>query len=364
VSARGTTWLVGLLMVASVVQSAQPVRKDPARLYRLQQTVFREAASRIAPCIVTIETIGGTPPRRGAHGRSGFIVADGPTTGLIWSSDGLVLTSSFNFVRDPSVITVTLHDDRRFVGELLARDEVRKLAMLRIEAHDLPIPKWVTEPSSIRVGQWAIALGRGFGGSDCSINVGIVSGLNRQSGLAIQTDARLSPVNYGGPLVDIAGRVLGLCVPMGTKTGEMAGIELYDSGLGFAIPYDQSAASAENLAMGHSLRRGLLGVRIDTRVRDKVIIAGVANPSPARRAGMKRADQIVAINDKLIDGALDLRRAMASRRAGQRVKVRVLRDGQEIEMEMVLAVPEDLGKIPPVETEPEDTPLSDDEPKP
>lgn len=361
---------------------------DTMALYRAQQVVFREAMNRVAPSVVTIETIGGTQPlapvpttrptekpepgkpqgRRPVSPGAAFIVAEGPTTGLIWTSDGLILTSSFNFVRDPSVITVTLADGRRFVGELLARDEVRKLAMVRIQAAGLPVPDWVTRPADIRVGQWSLALGRGFGGLQCGISAGIISGLNRQSGLAVQTDAKLSPANYGGPLINIEGRVIGLCVPMGMTQGEMAGVELYDSGLGFVVPHAQAALSAKDLAVGHNLRRGLLGVAIDPRLPTKVVVSGVADPSPARNAGIRVSDQITAIDEQPVEILADLRRVLAARLAGEWIKIRLRRDGRDLDLELILAVPEDLGPLPqqappaPVDMPGDDHPPDEEEP--
>src|SRR5207253_11404701 len=127
-------------------------------------SVVRAAVSRIAPSIVTIETVGGAqpngeqppasrpsgmePPGRGGrqrHGQQpGFRVADGPTTGLIWSADGWIISSSFNFVRNPIVTTVLIADrgsgrPRRFVAKLVARDLIRRIALLKIDAPDLPV---------------------------------------------------------------------------------------------------------------------------------------------------------------------------------------------------------------------------------
>jgi serine protease Do len=280
-------------------------------------------------------------------------LADGPTTGLVWSADGLIVTSNFNFLRQPSVITVVLADGRRFVGELLARDEVRNLAMLKVNASDLPVATWLPETDNPRVGQSVLALGRGFGGPACSVNLGIVSGLDRMGGLAIQTDARLSPANFGGPLIDFAGRVLGICVPMGLGDEPVAGVEWYDSGVGFAIPGTQVLASAEHLAVGHSLRRGLIGVLLDPQASGPVRVLKVADPSPARRADLRQGDEIVVVAGRRIENYLDLRRALRSRRAGERVDVRVRRSREEIDLPIMLAVPEDIGPLPAATSQPD-----------
>ncbi|HOW70593.1 MAG TPA: trypsin-like peptidase domain-containing protein [Phycisphaerae bacterium] len=351
--------LTGLAMMALPGNPAT----DPADALRAEQDAFRRAVARVAPCVVTIETIGGTQPGRrqptsgpAFGGREaappGFIVADGPTTGLIWSADGLILTSAFNFVRDPSLITVVLSDRRRFVGELIARDEVRRLAMVRVPATGLPVPQWVGDEGEVRVGQRVLALGRGFGGPFCSITAGIVSGLNRMSGLAIQTDARLSPASFGGPLIDLDGRVIGLCVPFGMGNDLLSGVEWYDSGIGFAIPAWQVRASGTDLSTGHSLRRGMLGVVLDAKGNAPPTIRLLADRSPALRAGLKAGDAIVAIDGKPVTAYSDLTRLMRSRCAGQWVKVRVRRGAQEVDLEVVLAVPEDVGSLNPPASEP------------
>jgi len=370
--------LVFTLVIYLPAESFLSAQSTPASLYRDQQKLFQDAVQKVSPYMVTIETVGGTQPPAQARvdtqpadsdesekqrkpevipgAGSSFIIADGPTTGLIYSPDGLILTSTFNFVRNPSVITVVLHDGRRFVGELLARDEIRKLAMIKIEANHLPVPKWITNQDHIQVGQWAIALGRGFGrlhtqgdiessGQASSISVGIISGLNRISSLAIQTDARLSPANFGGPLIGIQGRLLGICVPMSIHPGQLAGVEWYDSGIGFAIPYWQIKKTAEDLAVGHNIRRGLLGVAIDQQVTDGVRISGIANPSPAQRYGLQAGDSIIAINDQTITNYTDLKRIMRPLPAGQWIKLRIMRDDEERELKIILAVPEDLGKF-------------------
>lgn len=346
--------LVELVVMALPVESIT----QPADTLRAEQDAFRKAVARVAPCVVTIETIGGTQPGgkqptsrpawvRREERPPGFIVADGPTTGLIWSADGLILTSAFNFVRDPSVITVVLSDGRRFVGELIARDEVRRLAMIRIQATGLPVPDWINGESDVRVGQRTLALGRGFGGPTCSVAAGIVSGLNRMSGLAIQTDARLSPASFGGPLIDLDGRVIGLCVPFGMGDDLVSGAEWYDSGIGFAIPAWQIRASAPDLSAGHSLRRGMLGVVLEGKADAPPAVRMLADRSPALRAGLQVGDAIVAVDGKPVTSYAGLTRLMRPRCAGQWVKVRVRRGEQEIELEVILAVPEDIGSVNP-----------------
>ena len=114
---------------------------------------------------------------------------------------------------------------------------VTRLALLKVDATDLPAPVWA-EPDALQVGRWALAAGFGHGTSQPALNVGVISGLNRMAGLALQTDAKISPANYGGPLFDCDGRLLGICVPMGMGEDDIAGVEWYDSDTGFVITHD------------------------------------------------------------------------------------------------------------------------------
>ncbi|RMF72844.1 MAG: PDZ domain-containing protein [Planctomycetota bacterium] len=351
----------------SVTASDDPVS---AVALREQQLVFRAAMSRIAPAIVRIDTIGGALPvvQRGdsdsGHAAPGFRQADGPTTGVVWSSDGLIVTSSFNFVREPSVIMVTTADDRRHVARLVARDYVARLAVLRIDARDLPAPRWLPL-DQVRVGQWALAAGFGHGSAQPAMSVGIISAVGRVNALAVQTDARISPANYGGPLFDIEGRSVGVCVPLAATEDQSAGVEWYDSGIGFAIPFDVLRERIERLARGEDLRRGYLGVALETTepvVGEAPADSQPAQPAagvrivddpvgPAAAAGLQKGDVITAIHGVATPSLVALRRQLARHAAGDAVEVSYVRDGEAANAAIVLASSEDL--VEPQEDEPQ-----------
>lgn len=339
---------------------------DPElELMRATQEAFRGVASGAKRYLVRIETLGGSQPRafvqaapsddpsrqkksqnpfRESTGSS-FRVADGPTTGIIYSSDGLIISSSFNFVREPLLITVSFSDGRRLAAELVARDQVRKLALLKVDATDLPVPKWY-DVRDVRVGQWAVSLGLGFGGDAPSITVGIISAVNRMSGNAIQTDAKLSPANYGGPLCDLSGRFLGICVPMAQRPGELAGVEMYDSGVGFALTKGRVDEIVAVLKTGRSLYRGWLGIQIDRRQREAVVVGRLADPSPMRSAGVRAGDKIIGAGDKPILHYGHLVQALYMTPAGETVRMKMERDGEAFEVDVTLARVTELGPLP------------------
>lgn len=324
-----------------------------------QQLVFQRALGNVAPAIVRIDTIGGAQPvRLETNGMqpqrvaAGFRQADGPTTGLIWSSDGYILTSSFNFVRDPVVITTTLADGRRFVARLIARDRPARLALLKIDATDLPTPQWAA-CDRLHAGQWALAAGLGHGGAAPAVSVGILSALRRMSGQAVQTDAKISPANYGGPLFDVEGRVIGICVPMGPGEDELAGVEWYDSGIGFAVHHDYVRRRVPRLAQGHDLHRGLIGVFFDTHEpvvgAEPDVSEGNAPPTvgglriigetrgPAAEAGLQADDVITHVDGEPTLRPADFRRIVARKAAGDTISVTYRRADRSASIDLRLA---------------------------
>ncbi len=162
---------------------------------------------------MTIESYGGVGARLGEIGgirKQG----EGNTTGVMITPDGYILTSTFNFIQQPPVISVIPSDGKRRFARLLGRDDTRKICLLKIDDVDnMPVPE-MADIDEIKVGQWAISLGVGYGDISPALSMGIVSAKNRIGGRAIQTDANISPANYGGPLIDIDGRMLGICVPI------------------------------------------------------------------------------------------------------------------------------------------------------
>lgn len=352
-SDRIPRWLCLLAFVLSFgLDLPTATADDDVVMLRATQDAFRRVARKLRPSLVRIETVGGSQPPsrlledpteedeeekqrqrarnlfRDAPGSS-FTVADGPTTGLVYDSNGLIIASSFNFVREPLVIFAVLHDGRRLPAELVARDKVRKIALLRVEADDLQEPEWKAG-EDVRIGDWAVALGLGFGGDRPSVTAGIISAKNRMHGNAIQTDAKLNPANYGGPLADIEGRVVGLCVPMAQRPGELAGVEFYDSGIGFVLPKKRIDEIVEVLKTGKSFYRGWLGISVWPRRTGGAHIRKVASPSPAYAGGIREDDRIRWAEGQKVDKFQDLVQAIYMIPAGEEVFITIERDVYEL----------------------------------
>ncbi|MCH7987779.1 MAG: PDZ domain-containing protein, partial [Planctomycetes bacterium] len=329
VSRRIELFVVVLWAFAACVPASSAAEKS---VEALEEQAFKQAAAYVSPSIVRILTTGG----QDRIGR--ILTGTGPTTGVVVSADGYVISSAFNFASRPSSILVELPDERRFSARLVATDRARMLTLLKIDVSGL-IPVQAAEKKSLRVGQWAIALGRTFNNPQPSMSVGIVSALKRIWGRAVQTDAKVSPVNYGGPLVDIQGRVIGILVPLSMKgTGATAGVEWYDSGIGFAIPMEDVYASLERLKTGKDLKPGLMGVIMRGRdfLAGKPIIDLVRAGSPAEIAGFKRGDVIVEIDGNSIRRQAEVKMALGNKYAGETVTVVVERKGKTHRAEVTL----------------------------
>lgn len=320
-----------LLLLVTTTVFAQDRSGDVAGL---EEQAFKQAAALVAPSLVRIETVGGLD-RVGQ-----VLVGTGPTTGIVVSREGYIISSSFNFIAKPASILVSLPDGRRLPAEQVANDKVKMLTLLKVAADNL-IPAQAAPVESFRVGQWSIALGRTFDdptGSP-SISVGAVSALNRVWGKAIQTDAKVSPVNYGGPLVDIEGRVLGVLVPLSPQAqGEIAGVEWYDGGIGFAIPLAEVYASLERLKEGKDLFPGLMGITLKGRdmYADKPVIDRVRYGSPAQQAGFKEGDEIVELDGKKVERQTQILHVMGSKYAGDKVTLRAKRGEESVSHELTL----------------------------
>ncbi|HJT30965.1 MAG TPA: PDZ domain-containing protein [Pirellulales bacterium] len=298
-----------------------------------EEESFQAAALRVAPSIVSIETVGGI------ERVDQVLLGTGPTTGLIVSSDGYVITSSFSFAQKPASVLVILADGTRLPAAVVATDHSRLLVLLKIDAgRPLPVPEPVEE-AEIRVGWWSIAVGRAFDIEQPNLSVGIVSAVDRVGGKALQTDAKISPTNYGGPLVDIRGRVLGVLSPLSpTKGSELSGVEWYDSGIGFAVPLAHINRVLPRLKDGHDLKPGLLGVNLQGGdiYANPAVVAACRPKSPAYNAGLKPQDTIIGLDGHTIARQSQLLDQIGSHYAGDRVKLTVRRGDEELIRELEL----------------------------
>ncbi|MCA8957577.1 MAG: trypsin-like peptidase domain-containing protein [Planctomycetes bacterium] len=334
------------LLAGALSAQGSPIRYDFAAM----QNVLHAAMDKVGPSTVTVQTFGGTrktdakwqpkpAPTPGAKkppgkkkppplGMSGFAQSHGATTGIVLSADGWVLISKFALNYDPTTILITLADGRSFTAVRKGEDVSRQIALVKVDATDLPVPEFV-DPKTIKVGSWAFVLGRTFGAKDPSVHMGVVSATRRVFGRALQTDAYTSPANYGGPVVDIEGRVMGIAVPM-DATGRKANIDLYDSGIGFAATISDIPQLIEKMKAGEILHRGYLGIDMDhSHLGPGAKISKVAPKGAAHRAGLKKDDVVVEIDGVKVENSFHLQMLVGIKMAGDSVYVKVRSKDEE-----------------------------------
>lgn len=354
---RGSSLTLWTLAAVTATLLAAPLRADDS-IDQLQEQAVKEAVRRVAPSVVKIETSGGTEVIRAGRGPRGSVIRRGmgPTTGVIVTPEGHILSSAFNFANKPATIRVALPGlNERRVARVIATDQTRMLTLLKVV--DLPAGSKLAVPAAVPraemvIGQTAIAVGRTLASetdSPPSVSVGILSALDRIWGKAIQTDAKVSPTNYGGPLIDLQGRVQGILVPASPQAeGETAGFEWYDSGIGFAIPLADVNAALPRMLKGTEkepvvLKRGFLGVTMrSTDMYEAVPTIGTILPgSAAEKAGLKTGDVVKAIDGKAISNYAQMQHLLGKRYEGDAVALKVERDKKEVEIaRIVLGAPD------------------------
>lgn len=300
------------------------------------QKAYEDAEKAIAPWIVRIETIGG----REKVGDE--LTSDGATTGVLLDAEGHIVSSAFNFMHEPSSILVRLSDGTKKVAKQLAVDHSRMLTLLKVENIELDFLKnaettdGIAVPhvskNEIKLGQWAIALGAALSNEESNISVGIISGKDRIWGKAIQTDAAVSPNNYGGPLVDLRGRVMGILAPLSMMSDEVTGgAELYDGGVGMAVTIDELIAALPKLKQGISLYPCKPGFAFKQNAlfTGRAVVETVPPNSPAVAAGLKPGDLVVKINGQEVSNALKAEIILRRLYAGDEIELTYKRDGAE-----------------------------------
>ena len=349
-------FLVTSLLLSTVIPAQRVTAQQadsPLQSLQILPRVFRAAEKAVRPTLVTIESFGGVSA---VAGKIGGIRSrgEGNTTGVMISPDGYVVTSTFNFITRPPVITVITSDGKRRVAKLLGRDNIRKLCLLKIDdVQDMPVPEWVAADEVV-VGQWSLSLGVGYGDLSPAMSIGIISAKNRVGGRAIQTDANVSPANYGGPLIDLQGRVIGICVPLSPGSQAVgAGVEWYDSGIGFAIPLANADDLIERLKDGETIEPAFLGIQsmLDSHEGGVAIVEALPGGA-AKKAGLQPGDVITQFNDQPVANPVELGALINKHESGDKVTLTIERAGEDepLQLEVQLgSAPPPKGKAKPLE---------------
>jgi serine protease Do len=264
----------------------------------------------------------------------------GSGSGFIISPDGYLLTND-HVVANASRVTVTLSDRRQFPAEVIGRDPNTDVAVLKIEANDLPVVR-LGSAEGLEVGDWVLALGYPLSLGE-TVTAGIVSAKGRSLGIMrqnrnaaaplehfIQTDAAINPGNSGGPLVNLRGEVVGINTAIASPTGTYAGY-------GFAVPIQLARRVAEDLIRHGVVHRPRIGVEIRDVEPADVEVFGLANANgsvvatlqdgPARDAGVRLGDVIVAMDGAVVPHTSALMERIALRQPGERITLDIIRYG-------------------------------------
>jgi serine protease Do len=257
-------------------------------------------------------------------------------SGFIIDPDGYVVTNN-HVIDKAEEITVTVNGGDQYSARIIGRDPKTDLAVLKIEANE-PLPYvQFGDSDAAQVGDWVIAVGNPFGLGG-SVSAGIISARGRdiRSGPFddyLQVDAPINRGNSGGPLFDREGKVIGINTAIFSPSGGSVGI-------GFAIPSAMAKTIVEQLKQSGQVERGFLGVHIqevskeiaqslDLDEAKGALIARVESDGPAEEAGLKTGDLILEFNGQKVDRLKDLPRLVAAAKAGEKSKLRILRDGNE-----------------------------------
>jgi serine protease Do len=301
------------------------------------ETVFAAAVRKVAPSVVSIrvEWKPGKETVLASGGLRPFKRGVGPVTGVIVGADGLVVTSDFNVTSDAKSVKVRLADGREFEAKVLGRDFSRGLQLLQIDVKDLPAPRFA-ESAGMKVGRWALTCGVGEDSSGLALSVGIVSATERIAGRVMQLDASTNPSNYGGPVVDVEGNVMGIITTL-MPAGSNEGILLYDSGVGFAVPAADVLKTLGKLHLGEDIHPVFLGIRFDARkMAGGAAVIEVLRDTGAATAGIRPRDVIIQFNSEPIDTSFKLLHAIGRCHVDDVVRFKVIRDGKELELTATL----------------------------
>ena len=363
-------WAQPLVPPQAPTPEAPPSHSSALGLLHQLDEGFVDLFNKVAPSVVVIDTTGkasvsNEPDENDSQAfdfffrspdpdsRKQFRMPEPPSksegSGFIIRADGYIATNQ-HVVDGAAKITVKLKDGRTFPAKVIGGDERTDIAVIKIEAANLPVAQ-LGNSDSVRTGQIVCAIGVPFE-QDYSFAIGCVSGKGRSKLTTtvtyedyIQTDALINPGNSGGPLFDVDGRVIGM----------VALIHKYQRGLGFAIPSNMLKGVTEQMITSGKVVRPWLGIRIDTlgedsALRDQfqgidkgVIVTTIEADSPVAKSDLRPADVITEVDGVPVETARELQKIVLTKKIGQALTLTVWRNGK------TLKVPVSTGELPAAE---------------
>ncbi len=324
---------------------------------------FIEVAKTVTPEIVQITVVS---KRDNPHGNFFFFPfqnlpkeEEGSGSGIIISPDGYIVTN-YHVVKNATSVRVGLYDKRVFTAKVVGTDPNTDLAVIKIDAKDLPAA-YLGNSDSLKVGQWVMAIGNPLSLTS-TVTAGIVSAMGRQLHLInskygiedyIQTDAPINPGNSGGALVDLSGAVIGVNSAIAT-----AGTDSF-IGYGFAVPINIVKTVAKELIAYGKVDRGYIGIEIgnvdDAMAQslglnkpEGVIVQGVVPGGAASKEDIKPGDVILKVDGKPVNQPNELQSIIATKTAGAKVDLTIYRNGKQFDRKVTLKARNDENKTEPV----------------
>jgi len=317
------------------VASAQIV--TPAVVHVRSQVAYSPRSQRDP-----IQEFFGFPDPRGDQGQGQSPMPMSSGSGVIISSDGFIVTNN-HVIDGATKVDISLENNKRYEATIVGTDPTTDLALLKIEAENLPFVKF-GDSDNTKIGEWVLAVGNPFD-LNSTVTAGIISAKARNIGILrdvennlqiesfLQTDAVVNPGNSGGALVNLAGELIGINTAIATRTGTF-------SGYSFAVPSTLVKKVMDDLMKYGAVQRGLLGVQIQNvspeladyldkkfPVEQGVYVGGVNENSAGKEAGIKEGDIIISIDGKAVNNVAMLQEMVARKRPGDKVEVEYIREG-------------------------------------
>ena len=350
----GFTCILLGLVVAGLVRPAV-AEDDLASGPRALSKAFRDASTKAIPSVVTIIAFGQNISEEEGESATEDLTpiqpdddnpqlpATGLGSGVIIDQQGVILTNN-HVVRDAKRIIVKLQDGTELKAGEVISDKNSDIATLKVEPEGELVPASLGDSSLMEIGDWVLAIGSPFQ-LEATVSAGIISAKDRAlpnipRAALLQTDAVINPGNSGGPLINIDGEVIGINTAIATRNGTFQGI-------GFAVPIDQARWIAEELLEHGKVRRSRIGVQLaelkrgfadqlGLKVDEGVVAYQVTKDGPAEKAGLQALDVITEFGGRRVRRPIELRGVIERRPSGMPQVMKIIRDGEPMELEVVL----------------------------
>jgi serine protease Do len=344
---------------SSAQQASGIVGSSNDRVSQTRQNAITAAVAKVSPSVVTVQTEAVDQSPQDPFdlffgGRAQPRTQAGLGTGFVVRKDGVIVTNA-HVVAGAQKVSVMTRDGTVYPAKILGQDETNDLAVLKIEAKNLPEVK-LGNSGNLVIGEWAIAIGNPFGfylgNAEPSVSVGVVSATQRNLVAPsdgggsyfdmIQTDAAINPGNSGGPLVDADGEVIGVNSSIFSPSGGSVG-------LGFAIPINRATRVVDDLLTHGSLRTPWVGLSLQqtrsSNPRDLLtqgaVVARVTPDSPADKAGIHPGDVILREGDRVVRNPFDWNAALLDLRVGSAARLHIRRGSREMDVDVnIVDLPE------------------------